>query len=521
MGANPLSGAQKEADPRDSDPDPGLRHQFADQADARSPRGHPRALPQGLADPVRPGRYQGRRVRRRRERVPGDARRQHDRRVRGRGRGGRGSLLPDRGRGVSRHPSRFRHPLVPARVARRSARSDARGSPEHLRAHRRIRTRGAHARSRPHSERRPSWRSHRHRSRRRPTRADVAREGRLRDRDARGGAGTPERGRVARRQGRRQESPAEGDPLEWSHAPFGADLVDGRIYGRGAADMKSGLAAAMVAAAAIQRSGAGLRGRLVVGALVDEEADMLGARHFATTEIARTLDGAIICEPEQNEICLEQRGVVWARVTLRGRMAHGAMPEAGVNPIQAVGELLRQSRLLERRLRRLCEKSRYLRPPTVTPTVVRSPAHGVAQSNVIPSAAEATLDIRLTPGLDEPTLQEAIETMCRDVASGCPGVTVDWKPVNGYRLATRVEREEPLVAAMTKAVRQATGRAPRFGGVPGSTDGTILRTALGIPIVTCGPGHRLIPHQVDEYVEVRELCDAARIYAAAALNFLQ
>ena len=313
----------------------------------------------------------------------------------------------------------------------------------------------------------------------------------------------------------------EGDPLEWSHAPFGADLVDGRIYGRGAADMKSGLAAAMVAAAAIQRSGAGLRGRLVVGALVDEEADMLGARHFATTEIARTLDGAIICEPEQNEICLEQRGVVWARVTLRGRMAHGAMPEAGVNPIQAVGELLRQSRLLERRLRRLCEKSRYLRPPTVTPTVVRSPAHGVAQSNVIPSAAEATLDIRLTPGLDEPTLQEAIETMCRDVASSCAGVTVDWKPVNGYRLATRVEREEPLVAAMTKAVRQATGRAPRFGGVPGSTDGTILRTALGIPIVTCGPGHRLIPHQVDEYVEVRELCDAARIYAAAALNFLQ
>jgi succinyl-diaminopimelate desuccinylase len=69
-------------------------------------------------------------------------------------------------------------------------------------------------------------------------------------------------------------------------------------------------------------------------------------------------------------------------------------------------------------------------------------------------------------------------------------------------------------------VRQATGRAAKFGGVPGSTDGTILRMTRGIPIVTCGPGNRLIPHQVDEYVEVTELVDAARIYVASALNYL-
>ena len=118
----------------------------------------------------------------------------------------------------------------------------------------------------------------------------------------------------------------EGDPSEWRHPPFAAELADGRIYGRGAADMKGGLAGAMIAAAAIRRSGVPLRGRLVVGALVDEEADMLGARHFCTTPIGRELDAAIICEPEQNEICLEQRGVVWARVAIRGRMGHGAMP---------------------------------------------------------------------------------------------------------------------------------------------------------------------------------------------------
>jgi succinyl-diaminopimelate desuccinylase len=312
----------------------------------------------------------------------------------------------------------------------------------------------------------------------------------------------------------------EGDAREWSHAPFGGDVVDGRLYGRGSADMKGGLAAAMIAAAVIERSGAPLAGRIVVGALVDEEGDMLGARHLCTTPLGRAVTAAIICEPEQNELCLEQRGVVWARVTLRGRMAHGAMPEAGVNPIGAVGVLVREAPVLERRLRRLCRRSPHLRPPTVTPTIVRAPVQGVAQSNVIPSTAQMTLDIRLTPGPDAEAVAKEIDVTCQRVMDACPGAVVEWQPVNGYRLATRVGREEPLVRAMVRGVRQATGRAPRFGGVPGSTDGTILHMTLGIPIVTCGPGDRLIPHQVDEHVEIDQLVEAARIYVASALNFL-
>ncbi len=312
----------------------------------------------------------------------------------------------------------------------------------------------------------------------------------------------------------------EGDPTEWTRAPFGGQLVDGRVYGRGAADMKGGLAAAMIAAAAIKRSGAPLAGRLVVGALVDEEGDMLGAKHFCTTPLGRALDGAIICEPEQNELCLEQRGVVWARVTAHGKMAHGAMPEAGANPIRALGALLDEVPRLERRLRALCRRSPHLRPPTVTPTVVRAPIEGVPQSNVIPSTAQTVLDVRLTPGPDDAAVAAELDAACAAAMRRAPGVTIAWQPVNGYRLATRVERSEPLVRAMVAGVRQATGAPPRFGGVPGSTDGTILRMTLGIPIVTCGPGHRLIPHQADEYVEVHELVAAARIYVASALNFL-
>lgn len=313
----------------------------------------------------------------------------------------------------------------------------------------------------------------------------------------------------------------EGDPAEWSHPPFAADLADGRIYGRGAADMKGGLAAAMLAAAAFKRAGLTPPGRLMVGALADEEGAMLGVRQFCGTPIGRQVGAAIICEPEQNELCLEQRGVVWARVRIRGRMAHGAMPEAGVNPIWPIGTLLREVPALQRRLRRSAERSRYLQPPTVTPTVLQAPIRGVPQANVIPAGSELILDVRLTPGIDGDGVHQEIERLCRRVEAAHPGIKVEWEPLGALRLPTKVAREEPLVRALAFAVKQVTGRAPRYGGVPGSTDGTILHTELGIPIVTCGPGNRLIPHQVDEYVEVGELADAARIYAVAAWKFLE
>jgi len=315
----------------------------------------------------------------------------------------------------------------------------------------------------------------------------------------------------------------EGDPAEWSRPPFGAELVDGRIYGRGTADMKSGLAAAMVAAAAFRRAGVGLKGKLVVGALVDEEDGMIGVRHLCQTAVGRELDAAIICEPEENELCLEQRGVVWARFRVRGKMAHGAMPEAGVNPIACLGRLLAAAPGLERRLRKVCEKSRYLRPPTVTPTIVQGPPArvGVPQSNVIPAVAEATFDIRLTPGIGEDGVRAELEEICRQAAAAQPGVKIEWEPVNAFRLATKVDRAEALVEAMVRGVKQAARRAPRYGGVPGSTDGTILRMQLGIPIVTCGPGDRLIPHQVDEFVSTDEIVEAAKIYVASALNYLE
>lgn len=131
----------------------------------------------------------------------------------------------------------------------------------------------------------------------------------------------------------------EGAPEEWTVDPFGGDIVDGRLYGRGSADMKAGVAAMIHATRAVELAGP-FPGRIVVAALVDEEGQMLGAKHFTTTALAREVDAAIICEPEAEEICAVAKGAVRLLVTCTGKMAHGAMPQHGRNPVPAVAELV-------------------------------------------------------------------------------------------------------------------------------------------------------------------------------------
>ena len=116
----------------------------------------------------------------------------------------------------------------------------------------------------------------------------------------------------------------------------------------------------------------------------------------------------------------------------------------------------------------------------MTPTIVQAPPRGVGvpQSNVIPALGEMTLDVRSAPGVGEDEPHAELEELCRAGEAAVEGVKVEWEPVNAFRLATKVDKAEPLVQAMMAGVRRATGRAHGVG-VPGSTDGTILRMELG------------------------------------------
>lgn len=311
----------------------------------------------------------------------------------------------------------------------------------------------------------------------------------------------------------------EGDRSAWKHDPFGAEIENGRIYGRGANDMKGGLVAAMIATKAIVQSGVKLNGAILIGALADEEGLMKGIKHFVRSGWAEKVSAAIICEPEDNRLCIAQKGVMWVRVTVSGKMAHGCMPLTGINPIYHTAALLMELKALEAEeiARHGCDP--YLGQPSITPTIIRAPVQGEPQNNVMPDQCMLTLDIRLIPGQSPEELERRIRGIFQRLKEKDASFAAELEVIES-RPPTSVSKDEPVVAKLAAAFRDVTGKEPVYGGVPGTTDGTILFAWAGVPIVTCGPGDTYIPHHVDEYLDIEQLIEASRIYAVAALRYL-
>jgi succinyl-diaminopimelate desuccinylase len=311
----------------------------------------------------------------------------------------------------------------------------------------------------------------------------------------------------------------EGDATQWTYPPFEARIVDGKMYGRGANDMKGGLVAAICAIKAIVKSGVKLGGDILIGAVCDEEGHMIGIKHFVEQGWANNVDAAVICEPEENHLCISQKGVMWVRVTATGKMAHGAMPLTGVNSAYPMAEFLAAMRELE--AAQIAEHGRQelLGQPSVTPTILRSPVHGEPQNNVMPAQAEVVLDTRLIPGQSPEEIEAKIKAACGAVRAGDERVTFEVKVLEA-RAPTATDRNEPIVKVLDQAYRDLTDKEPVYGGVPGSTDGTILNSRAGVPIVTCGPGDIYIPHHADEWLGLDELIEATKLYVLATLRFL-
>lgn len=307
-----------------------------------------------------------------------------------------------------------------------------------------------------------------------------------------------------------------GNMGDWDRHPFSGDVVDGWLYGRGAADMKGGVAAMMFAARTLSR-GAPFRGLLMIAVLGDEEGMMAGAKSFVARGHARDVDAAVVCEPEGGEVCLSQKGAIRLHVRIRGRMAHGAMPAEGRNPLPAVAALVTRLAGLERKVQQQLGSDELLGAPYITPTVIRGGTED--QLNVIPADAVVGIDVRTLPAQDHPELIRRItqvgEQVAREHAVGCEVTVVDDRP------PTVTDKDAPIARAIISSHAAVTGSEPRIGGVPGTTDGTILWRDASIPVVVYGPGEKWIAHQPNERVALADVITAAQVYVATARSFLR
>lgn len=310
----------------------------------------------------------------------------------------------------------------------------------------------------------------------------------------------------------------EGRAGDWTYPPFAAERYEGRIYGRGACDTKGNLAAAILAIRAVKDSGVPFPGRLILCHPVDEEGMMLGIKEFIRRGHADGVDGAVICEPEENQLCVRQKGALRVEVTVRGRMAHGAMPLSGVNPVTRAARFVVAVEELEKEEIERHGEDPFLGYPSLTPTILLGPEAGEPQINVIPAGAYVALDIRTVPSQSHEELIGRLEECLADLASEDPDFDATLEVIE-ERPPTETPMNDPLVRAMAAAYTRITGREPRYNGVPGATDGTFLSTWAGIPIVTTGAGEREIPHHRDEWVSVDELFETCKLYAATAMYY--
>lgn len=307
----------------------------------------------------------------------------------------------------------------------------------------------------------------------------------------------------------------EGRAEDWSVDPYGGEIRDGRLWGRGSADMKSGLAAMVHGVRGLQLAGP-FPGRIVLGVLCDEEGMMLGAKAFAASPRASGVDGVIVCEPEGYEVCTSARGGIRLRLELTGVMAHGAMPQEARSPLVAGARIVEALAGVEEWAVRRFGTHPHAGSVTVTPTVLH--AGDPAQLNVIPAHGLVGVDVRTVPGTGHEELISEVRRAAED-AAGTAGVSVELTVVDD-RPAIEIAEGHPVVSALVAAHRDVHGSAPALGAVPGTTDGTILTRDAGLPTVVYGPGGKWIAHQKDEYVEVAEIGEYARVYAAAAWRFL-
>jgi succinyl-diaminopimelate desuccinylase len=326
-----------------------------------------------------------------------------------------------------------------------------------------------------------------------------------------------------------------GDISIWKHDPFGAEIIGKRMYGRGTNDTKGNLAAMLVAIKALKRSKVKLDGTIIGGVLCDEEDQMLGVRDFIRQGHADRVTGAIICEPQDGFICTTQKGALRARYRLTGRMSHGAMPLTGLNVAPALSLLIDRLHRLELNAIHEFGQDEHLGWPSFTPTVIQAPASGPSQLNVMPGEGCLLVDIRTIPGQSHDKVKADLSQLAVEIEQKVQTQYIQYDQMIGLdrdhdlnvelniltdRPCTLTDIEDPVVRAAAWATEKITGSAPVYAGVPGATDGTFLWAVKNIPIVTMGAGNRQIPHQVDEWVDLDQLFETAKIYAMAALFYL-
>lgn len=298
---------------------------------------------------------------------------------------------------------------------------------------------------------------------------------------------------------------------------FSATLENGRLFGRGAVDMKGALAAMAGALVLLKGSGAPAAGRVTLAAVIDEEMESLGAE--ALIAAGFKADGAVVGEPTLNRVAIGHKGLEWLEVEFEGKAAHGSTPEAGVNAIAAAAHFIS---LVEKELVPAFGPRRD--PVLGLPAINMGTISGGQQPSMVAANCRIQLDRRWVSTETIEQVFADIEALLERVRQARPGLKTKLSRMPGG-MATMlhgplvVDREHPLVISALRAFGDLGLPAPPTTVFPAWTDGALLSREAGIPTIIWGPGALELAHSPEESILIEDVYLAARLYAAAARRF--
>jgi acetylornithine deacetylase len=290
------------------------------------------------------------------------------------------------------------------------------------------------------------------------------------------------------------------------HPPFDPAVRDGRIYGRGSADMKAGIAAMCAAAA---RAASATNAELVIAAVIDEENESLGTR--ALVERGVRADAAIVTEPTRLTIMPAHRGFVWVEIEVKGRAAHGSRYDIGVDAIRHAGLLLADLDAFEE-----TTLATRTHPLLGHASLHASLVQGGIGMSTYPDRCVLSLERRTVPG-------ETTESVLAELRDAFARITARRASFDAsLRLITAqgpsdVSPDAPIVRALASAIT-AEGLTPTVEGMSAWTDAAILNEA-GIPAICFGPGDISLAHSAEEFVPIAEIEQATAVLTRMALAF--
>ncbi len=295
----------------------------------------------------------------------------------------------------------------------------------------------------------------------------------------------------------------------WEIDPYSGDIKDGRVWGRGACDMKGALAAMITAAEAINATNTTLKGKLIVTTVVlEENAALEGTRHTIEKDGIKP-DYALVGEATGLNISLGSRGRMELELTTRGRTAHASTPSTGINAILGMVKLIGRVEGMK------LPRHEFLGGATQAITNI---ACSPGKTNVIPDLCTITIDRRIVPGETPENVQKEFEDLFRSMMSEM-GTNAEVK-VSKYAPPAYVPPDNVIVKATFETVASVTKKNPELIKYRFGTDASYLSTIAGIPTVGFGPGDETMAHSPNENVPINEVITAAKVYAVLAANLL-